>query len=229
MLPAKPTRTDVLRRFRAGQDGTVAVEFALIAPVLLFLLYGTIELTDAIAAKRRVTMAVSTMADLVTNSRHDWVHEDTVADVMNATARVLEPYGVEGALLRLTCVTWNEDEDSQVVVWSVERSGSGTVSETKKTGYKRGDEFKALGDKEILKPNEHLVTPDYHMIVGQIIYTYDPPIAEQLGTFTIAQHEARLPRREEYVHLCESNRPGPDCTDGRDWLENKDRPGAQEL
>lgn len=213
-----------IARFGRREDGSMAVEFALIAPVLLFLFFGMIELTDAIAAKRRVTMAVSTMADLVTNSRDDWIHADGVEDVLDATAAVLQPYGIEQAVTRLTCVTWDDTEKKQIVVWSVERTGAGSIIEPTGEGYKRGDHFTSLGAKQVLDPVEEMVSPDYHMIVGEISYPYDPPLGHLLGTFDIEQREARLPRREEYVHYCESNRPGPDCTDGRNYDETEGRP-----
>ena len=221
----------ILRDVRERDDGFAAVEFALIVPVMLLMLFGTYELTNAITAKRRVAIAVSTLADLTTNTTRDYVHEDTVADIMDATAAVLKPYGVDGAVTRLTAVTWKLDDPSDpaaggkyVVTWSRERSGAGDTEETSKTGYKEGDEFTQFLQTSSLAKDEALVSENYDIVFAEIEYAYAPPVRFYYGTFDLDQSELRVPRYQPRLALCVSNKSGPDCTDGRNWLEAEGRP-----
>jgi Flp pilus assembly protein TadG len=56
---------------RAGRDekGVAAVEFGLIAPVLLLMLVGTIEVSRAVSMDRRFGTVTSMVADLVAREK----------------------------------------------------------------------------------------------------------------------------------------------------------------
>ncbi len=54
-----------LSQFWRDARGVSAVEFALIAPVMITLLLGSVELSDVMIADRKATSVASTTADLV--------------------------------------------------------------------------------------------------------------------------------------------------------------------
>src|SRR5690606_25911079 len=54
-----------LRRFARDVQGVGAVEFAMVAPVLLAMLLGAVEITRAVAIDKRFTVVTSMVADLV--------------------------------------------------------------------------------------------------------------------------------------------------------------------
>lgn len=219
------------RRFQRQEGGVLSVEFSLLLPFMLALLWGGIELTAGLSAKRRVAMSVSTLADLTTNTKLDYVHESTVTDILDATAAVMRPYGIDSARQRVTAVTWEYTNPLQpalggryVTVWSRERTGSGVVTDTTEAGYNRGDTFTDFGSHPILASGEHLVGAGQHIVIATIGYAYDIGLTDRLGVFQIKQTEVRLPRYEPTLAFCESNRPGADCTDGRNWDETNGVP-----
>ena len=55
----------VLRRLIADRRGVSAVEFALVAPILVLLYFGLVELSQAATADRRLAHATSAVGDLV--------------------------------------------------------------------------------------------------------------------------------------------------------------------
>ncbi|MFZ5675676.1 MAG: TadE/TadG family type IV pilus assembly protein [Pseudomonadota bacterium] len=57
-----------LRRFTRDQKGLAALEFAFIAPVLLLIYFGAVDLTNWYMAHRRLVVAGSTIADLTTQN-----------------------------------------------------------------------------------------------------------------------------------------------------------------
>ena len=53
-----------LRRFGRDRRGASAVEFALIAPLMLGLYIGCVEISDGVAADRKVTLTAGALANL---------------------------------------------------------------------------------------------------------------------------------------------------------------------
>ncbi len=97
MLARRPDRLASRRRFAAAEGGATAVEFAFVAPLLMLLFTGAIEVPRAIATQNRLSQATTAMADLI--SRQD---QTRIADVYAAAALVAAPYSVAGLGIRLT-------------------------------------------------------------------------------------------------------------------------------
>ena len=230
-LPQRAARwrrdaTARLARFARREDGVLSVEFAVILPVMLLMLAGTIELSDALAAKRRLDIAVSTLGDLPANGREDYLHWDEVVGIMDATELMMLPYGTGDAKLVLTVITYDEDDERTEVVWSMVKE-DGVVAENAEGGYQRGDEFSALPAVSYLGDGEDFANANHHLVVAEVTYDYAPVVVPSyVGTLRFQEVEVRLPRRKPWLHLCQSNRPGADCTDGRDWLESKGEPAG---
>lgn len=86
-----------VRAFALTSDGVSAVEFSLIAPILLVMFMAAIELPRAFMIGRRLDIAAAAMADLISR--------DTYADlspVYAATAAISNPYNVDAAAIVLT-------------------------------------------------------------------------------------------------------------------------------
>jgi Flp pilus assembly protein TadG len=54
-----------IRRLGRNDRGTAAIEFALIAPIMMVLMFGTYELSQVMTADRRITKISSSVGDLV--------------------------------------------------------------------------------------------------------------------------------------------------------------------
>ncbi len=81
-----------LRRFRKAQDGLSAVEFAMVLPILILLFFGTVELTQAVSANRRLIMGTRAGADLTSQSSS--LADADFTDVYAAVTDVLSPYSL---------------------------------------------------------------------------------------------------------------------------------------
>ena len=57
-------RHRLLRRYLASTQGMAAVEFALLLPLLLLILFGMMDLGSAIVIKRKVRTAASTVSEI---------------------------------------------------------------------------------------------------------------------------------------------------------------------
>lgn len=229
--PRPRKRRSLSRRFSREAHGVMAVEFSLIAPVMIMMLFGLIELTDAILAKRRLYMAASMVGDLTTNRAEDWVHEDDLDRTFSVTQRVLEPYGLEDTTIRLTAVTWDDTKKQPVVEWSRIRVTDGEQEKNEADGYKKGEIFKPLQaeQEQFLTGNETIVKQGDHVLVAEISYPFVSSLSNIVfGEFDLNVQEVRVPRRSRTMAFCESDKSGADCTDGRNYLENEGRAGEME-
>lgn len=112
---------DKMRLLRSDVRGVGAVEFALIAPLLLFLYITSFELTIGLSVSKRVTRTASTIADLVTQQS-----KVTTSDLQQMTSvanAVFTPYKPENLKIKVTGVTLDASSNP-TVAWSWAQDGS---------------------------------------------------------------------------------------------------------
>ncbi len=81
---------DKLRSFAINRRGVSAIEFALIAPLMITLYLGGVEVTQAVAVDRKATLVAHTAADLV--AQVSKINSTGMTDVFKASAAVAAPY-----------------------------------------------------------------------------------------------------------------------------------------
>ena len=80
-----------LRRLSGDDRGVSAVEFGLLAPIMVMLYLGSVIFSQGIAVQRKVTLAAHAVADLV--SQAIAINNDgEMASIFNAVDRIIEPY-----------------------------------------------------------------------------------------------------------------------------------------
>ena len=77
-------------RFKTEAKGVAAVEFAFIAPIMLLLFVGTIELSAGVSVNRKLSRLSSTISDLVTQSQS--LTGNDIDNIMDVAANVMYPY-----------------------------------------------------------------------------------------------------------------------------------------
>lgn len=114
-MPRLLIRRQRLARFWRDRRGVSAVEFALIAPILLMLYFGMAELTQAMMAQRRLAHIASSIGDLVaqntqlTNARRD--------DIFKIGTIIMAPFPT--STLRMCLVSISSDSSGRDTVnWS---------------------------------------------------------------------------------------------------------------
>lgn len=114
-----------LRRFRDARDGVSAVEFALIAPLMILIYFGMAELCQGFMAQKRVEHVASAVADLV--AQDDQVDNAELADVFAVAGHVLAPYPTTGLKQRVTSISRNSNGTASVD-WSANNGWSNRTS-----------------------------------------------------------------------------------------------------
>ena len=120
-----PRLASLLRTFHRDRSGVSAVEFALLAPLMVLLYCGMTELTQGYLAKRRADHVSATLGDLT--AQVSSINQANISDVFKAAALIMAPYPATDANLsmRLTSVVSDPTTGSLKVVWNATQ-GSGT-------------------------------------------------------------------------------------------------------
>jgi Flp pilus assembly protein TadG len=112
----------LMRRLHRNTDGVAALEFAMIAPIMLLLFVGSVEFSQAITIDRRVAQVASSTADLV--AREKSTTAANVAGIMQIIEHLMRPY--DPARLKVTVLNVVADiNDATVttVCWSYNHNG----------------------------------------------------------------------------------------------------------
>ena len=104
---------------RVGHDdrGVAALEFALIAPILILLYFGLAEVTSAVIASRHANHATSSLGDLVSQCSN--INDSDLTNMWAATPDIIAPLPVSPTVFsqRVTSVIVNSSK-ATVVGWS---------------------------------------------------------------------------------------------------------------
>ncbi len=104
-----------LKRFSGDRRGVAAVEFALLAPVLILLYCGLAELVLAMMAERQAAHSASVVGDLVAQEQSVTTAE--VTDIFNVGVAILKPFPSAPLQLRVSSVKADVNGVPKVV-WS---------------------------------------------------------------------------------------------------------------
>jgi Flp pilus assembly protein TadG len=164
-------------KFARNRDGLAAVEFALIAPVMIAMFYGAIELSSAVDCNARVTRVASTAADLVAQSTA--VSTTDTTNVFNAANAILYPYAAGSAKIVISSLV-DDGKGGAKVAWSdPQNTAARSVGST------------------VTVPSGLIVSGSGgSVILAEITYIYSPPISYFLGgSVTLTESFYSKPRR----------------------------------
>jgi len=95
----------MLKRRLSDKSGMAAVEFALVLPALLALVFGAIEVTNILIVRSDVSNLASSAADLV--AQETSVGDADINNVFSALSALVYPYSNAGATIVITSVIDN--------------------------------------------------------------------------------------------------------------------------
>ena len=153
-----------LRRLFRDHRGIAATEFALLIPAMLLLLYGTVEIGNALLLSRKITAATQTAADLV--AQEQVMDATKMSEIFNAINEIMRPFSTSGAGYVVTSVRRDPATDTIRVVWS-RAFGSGTAKAVNSTpSGVPAAMFPNLGDTLILAELKYTYVP----LLGDLIF-----------------------------------------------------------
>jgi Flp pilus assembly protein TadG len=176
-VPASADRH--LHGFLEDCQGLSAVEFGLMLPLMLALYLGSVEISNGIAADRKVSLTARTVADLA--SRMTTIHNVDINNILNASSAVIAPYRVSNLKVTVSEVSM-DSKGKATITWSDTLNGSA----------------RAVG-QAVTVPTA-LAAPNSSLIWGEVQYAYNPVLGYVLtGTITLTEQIYMAPRLSSTV------------------------------
>ncbi|MFZ5932083.1 MAG: TadE/TadG family type IV pilus assembly protein [Pseudomonadota bacterium] len=169
-------------KFWRDLRGVSAIEFALVLPLQLVLIFGTVEISNLMIADRKLVSATSTTADLFAQARA--VATPDIADIFMAGSAVMQPLDISSLSFVVSSVVADAGGVTRIA-WS-EGNGAPAL---------------AVGSIYVLPPG--LVAPNQSVIMVQSQYNYVSQLGKLItAPITLTDRFLLAPRRSASVqHL----------------------------
>ncbi|MBV8791222.1 MAG: pilus assembly protein [Pseudolabrys sp.] len=166
-------------RFFQDRRGVSAIEFSLLAPLMISLYLGGVEISQGIGIDRKVTITAGAMSNLV--AQNTTVSASDMTNFFNAASTIMAPYSTTPLKITVSCLT--VDSTGKVTVkWSDTKNGTArTVGST------------------VTVPSA-LAVPNTSLIFSEVSYGYKPTIGYYIsGTLTLSDQMYMTPRQSTTV------------------------------
>jgi Flp pilus assembly protein TadG len=166
----------VLRRalglFARDRRGVSAIEFALLAPVMIALYLGCVEVSDGVSTDRKVTLTAAALANLA--SQATTISTSDMTNILDASLAIILPYDATKLKITVSCINIDANKNA-TVKWSVTRGGS-------------------VRSGSITIPNA-LKVASSQLVFAEASYAYTPTVGYTItGTLNLADQMYMSPR-----------------------------------
>jgi Flp pilus assembly protein TadG len=173
-----------------NEQGVSAVEFAIIAPLMILIYFGCIELSFLMRMDRRVTSTSASLGDLT--ARLATVTDDDMAEMFAAAKVMMQPYDAEAGSMRISSIVDDGDGVTKVA-WS--------------DAYA----MTALTEGSVVTVPAGIIPSPGSAIVAEVQFSYNSPFGYVLKTErTVADKFYLRPRR--VTEISRTHKPNGDGT-----------------
>lgn len=153
-----------LSAFGRDRRGVSAVEFAMIAPVIILFYFGMAEFCQGFMAQKRMGHSASMVADLVAQAQAPMT-EAQLDDVIGIGELIMKPFSADSLALQVTSLTQNASGDV-IVDWTY------------------GDHPDAPSPGDVVEIPDNLIVNGESLIMSQADYAYDSSVGAYLPALT---------------------------------------------
>jgi Flp pilus assembly protein TadG len=166
------------RRFARDQRGVSAVEFALVAPIMIGLYFGCVEVSDAVSVDRKVSLTAAALANL--SSQVTTISANDMTNIFDAAGAIIAPYDATKMKMTVTCISIDASKNA-TVKWSVTRNGTVNSGTATLPGA--------------------LQVANSQIILAETSYAYQPTVGYTItGTLSLADKMYMTPRQTAPVY-----------------------------
>jgi len=178
-----------ISRFRRDRRGVSAVEFAFVAPVMIGLYLGCAEISDGVAADRKVSLTAGALANLAascSNSNanggscaNNNISTTEMSNILDASSAIIAPYSAAKLTMTVSCIKIDANAVAKVQ-WSVTRNGTARAT---------GSVYSFNNN------NSALAVKSSYLILSEVTYAYTPTVGYTItGTLTLSDQMFMSPR-----------------------------------
>ena len=163
-----------LRLFARNKRGVSAVEFALLAPVMIGLYLGSVEISDGIGIDRKVTLTAGAIANLT--AQVSTISASDMTDIMKAGTAIMQPYSTSPLKITVSCINIDGSKNAKVK-WSETSNGT----------------KRSVGSSVTLPAA--LSVANTQLLFSEVKYSYKPIVGYVItGTLALSENMYMSPR-----------------------------------
>jgi Flp pilus assembly protein TadG len=161
-----------IARLARDKRGVSAVEFALLAPVMIGLYFGCAEISIGVGTDRKVSLIAAALANL--SAQTTTISSSDMTNILDASGAIITPYSASNLKMTITCIKIDANKNA-AVKWSVTRNGSANSG-------------------SITIPTALAVANSY-LILSEASYAYTPAVGYTIsGTLNLSDKMYMTPR-----------------------------------
>ncbi|MBB3950255.1 TadE/TadG family type IV pilus assembly protein [Aureimonas jatrophae] len=175
-------------RFARAERGVAAIEFALLFPLLLMIVAASVDISEALYARRKTIQIAANLAGFVAD-QNQWSGRE-VDDLIGAARFIIRPFPARDLAVTVSVLRVGED-------------GSVKVSASRAIG---GEPLRA-GDAPPIPVPAAIRKPDVDLVLAQVDYSLETPFSTLWPViavhdrFEFSQHYFARPRRSDKVTI----------------------------
>lgn len=170
------TAASKIHKFVEDCRALAAIEFAFIAPVMIVVYMGAVEVSQVLTLDRRITGIASATSDLVAQEQE--IDNALMTDIFSAASSMIVPYDPVPVTIVVTSIAADPNTGNTTVAWS-RAFNTGARTE----------------DAAIAVP-AGLLAPGECVVLTEVSYMYDPIIGHMIPQgFTVEDRFYVKPRR----------------------------------
>nr|WP_314433697.1 TadE/TadG family type IV pilus assembly protein [uncultured Brevundimonas sp.] len=171
---------NIVSRLARDTKGLAAVEFAILAPVMILIYVGVAEVCQGYMAMKRTNHVAAMVGDLVT--QNSAIDQTGFTNIFGIGDQIMAPFPVASLKQRITSVT--------------------RISATKlQLDWSKGDGMAPMTLSEAVVPDD-VIAPGQTVIITEAYYTYESPLGYVLPTLTNFKHTTYLQPRDNNTVTC---------------------------
>ena len=144
-------KRSLIRRLTGDERGVSAIEFAMLAPVLIAFYMGMTEFCQGFMAQKRMGHVSAAVADLV--AQEETITPATIDDIFDIGGLIMKPFSTDTLHQRVSSVT--------------------SVAGVPTIDWSRGDGMTARGAGSTMTLPADLISTGESVIVAEVTYDYD--------------------------------------------------------
>jgi Flp pilus assembly protein TadG len=148
------------RELRSDARGLAATEFAMIVPLMLVMLFGTIDVSSGVAVDRKVTLVARTLSDLTSQSKT--VNDADTTNFFAASYGIMWPYPPAPVRATISELYIDPATSTARVQWSKGTAPRATGSAV------------SIPSGLIGKDSSEKTLPGQYLIFSEVSYLYQP-------------------------------------------------------
>jgi hypothetical protein len=173
--------------FLGNQDGIAAIEFAFIAPIMLFMYFGMAEVATAISIDRKISHSTNVAGDLSTQSER--VSANDMSEFMTATMLVMGVPPEKQDAVTIEIASYARAEDNSIIEKGI-------------AVLKGGEKAIDLPKFEAKDLDQRILSSSSGVVVARVNYVYEPlQLRYMPSKFNISETFMLKPRKSANVDI----------------------------